>query len=71
MIHDTFKRHKLSEESAELSNKIRIKASELLNLLNAVPCNREVALAKTKLEECVMWATKSIAVEEPTDDYYY
>ena len=37
--------------------------AELLELLDSVPSNREMSLAKTKLEECVMWANKSIAKE--------
>ena len=42
---------------------IKVKAEELYALLAPVDPERggrELALAKTKLEECVMWATKAI-----------
>lgn len=33
-------------------------ATKLRYLLDAMPSTRETSLAKTKLEECIMWATK-------------
>lgn len=33
---------------------------EFLDLLDTLPLNRELALAKTKVEEAVMWAVKGV-----------
>ena len=33
---------------------------EFLDLLDTLPLNRELALAKTKIEEAVMWAVKGV-----------
>ena len=41
---------------------IKTKCEELYALLDTV-YNREMSIAKTKLEECSMWATKSIVLE--------
>lgn len=57
-----FKQHTLDAAQQQLSTDIRDVASLLDDLLDKVPMNREVALAKTKLEECVMWANKGIAL---------
>lgn len=35
-------------------------AEDLYSLFETAPSSREMALAKTKLEEAVMWATKAI-----------
>lgn len=44
---------------------IRAKAKELAELIShACPSSRELSLAHTKLEECVMWANASIARNE-------
>ena len=63
MMHNTFKTHKMTENGAAISVSIREKASELLDILDCIPCTREMAIAKTKLEECVMWANKAVALE--------
>ena len=43
-------------------NKIKENAYDLLDAIeNNCPNSREKALALTKLEECVMWASKSIS----------
>ncbi len=39
---------------------IKDKAEDLAVLINATQAGRHSALAKTKLEECVMWAVKGI-----------
>ena len=57
-----FKQHTLDAAQQQLSTAIRDVASLLDDLLDTVPMNREVALAKTKLEECVMWANKGITL---------
>lgn len=36
---------------------------EMLKFLEFLPESREMSLAKTKLEECVMWAVKGITAE--------
>lgn len=57
-----FKQHTLDAVQQQQSTDIREVASILDDLLDMVPMNREIALAKTKLEECVMWANKGIAL---------
>ena len=57
-----FKSHELNAQQTDMSNAIREVASDLDTLLDSVPMCREIALAKTKLEECVMWANKAIAL---------
>jgi hypothetical protein len=63
MIHEAFAQHKMTPQGAELSNAIKECASEMLSMLEKIPYNRESSLAKTKLEEAVMWANKAIAKE--------
>lgn len=63
MIDDRFATHNMSPKGLELSTEVREKATELLEVLDRVPSNREMSVAKTKLEECVMWANKSIVKE--------
>ena len=63
MIDDRFATHTMSHKGLELSTEVREKATELLEVLDRIPSNREMSVAKTKLEECVMWANKSIVKE--------
>ena len=63
MIDICFEAHTITPVGIELSKQVREKATELLELLHSIPSNREMSLAKTKLEECVMWANKNIAKE--------
>ena len=52
----------LSKDEATDANVIRSIASDLLaSIEGKCPQSRERSLAVTKLEECVMWAVKSIA----------
>ena len=55
--------HSMSEEQITASNTVRYFA---INLDTAIsdnaPDSREKSLALTKLEECVMWANKAIAL---------
>lgn len=62
-MSETFKHHAFDNEQIQLSELIRDSAEELeANIaLYCVP-GREKSLATTKLEECVMWANKSIAL---------
>lgn len=51
-----------TDEAQHLVN-IKDKAGELLDLFNQYPndtAGRELALARTKLEEAVMWAVKGV-----------
>jgi hypothetical protein len=58
----------LDESQKECIASIKEKASLLYKELQAVSdldkycfdCGREIAIAKTKLEECVMWAIKGV-----------
>lgn len=49
----------LSGEEIELMNSIKAKASELHALMELKP-GREMSVAKTNLEQSVMWAVKGI-----------
>lgn len=63
---DTFRKEykELTEDDVQHMNDIKVKAQELLDLIGVVESNgkapREIACAKTKLEECVMWAVKAV-----------
>ena len=50
----------LDEEEKLFMSNIKDKAFELYKLIDTIPPSREVSLAKTKLEESVMWAVKRI-----------
>lgn len=50
----------LNEEEKAQMLAIKDKGLEFLNLIEAMPASREMSLAKTKIEEAVMWAVKSI-----------
>lgn len=60
---ESFKHHDFDENQVEKSNDIRQAAEDLaaVIVLRCVP-SREKSLAMTKLEECVMWANKSLAL---------
>ena len=47
------------EEKAQMLA-LKDKGLEFLNLIETMPTSREMSLAKTKIEEAVMWAVKSI-----------
>lgn len=65
---DVFRKEQkaLNTPIVEHINSIKSKAEELLHLMNIHPempegdiqVSRELSVAKTKLEEAVMWATK-------------
>jgi hypothetical protein len=50
----------LSEREMQAIHTIKDKAALLYEVLDSVGQGREFSLAKTKLEEAVMWATKGI-----------
>lgn len=51
----------LTEEEKANVQAVKEKADELYTLIENVTDPRMKACAKTKLEECVMWAVKGIA----------
>lgn len=50
----------LRAEEKEQMDAVKTKGDELFELLSSIGGSREIALAKTKLEESVMWAVKHI-----------
>ena len=66
---ETFKHHELNEEQVYASGSIRYAAEDLeaVIVLRCVP-SREKSLALTKLEECVMWANKAMAIHGMLDE---
>lgn len=50
----------LSDEAMEQIAAVKGKGQELLDLVDSLGQSREAALAKTKIEEAVMWAVKHI-----------
>jgi hypothetical protein len=58
-FHDTYKT--LSDQDKATVREIKFQANALLMTIAAhVSESREKSIAKTKLEECVMWAVKGI-----------
>jgi phosphoribosylaminoimidazole-succinocarboxamide synthase len=50
----------LSETEKQQMQAIKDKGLELFELFDGIGASRELSLAKTKVEEAVMWATKHI-----------
>jgi len=50
----------LSETEKEQMQTVKDKALDLHEYLSSFGASRELSLARTKLEECVMWAVKDI-----------
>ena len=61
-MNDVFAPHVYSVDETKVSMEVREKASELLESMSSVNNCRELSLARTKLEESVMWANKAIAL---------
>jgi len=61
-MEDVFKKtyRTLTLSEATLCEDIKEQAQELYNLFDQSIANREMALAKTNLEQSVMWAIKAI-----------
>lgn len=65
IIENNFKYHSPKDGQPEKYTSIRETAKEFAYLINKIcPDSREMSLAITKLEECVMWANASIARNE-------
>ncbi len=50
----------LSDEEKAQMQALKDKGLELWNLIDAIGGSRELSLAKTKVEEAVMWAVKHV-----------
>ena len=50
----------LSDETLAEIEAIKVQSQRLLDAFNAAAPSREMSLAKTKLEEAVMWAVKGL-----------
>ena len=61
-MNDVFAPHVYSVDETKVSMEVREKASELLESMSSINNCRELSLARTKLEESVMWANKAIAL---------
>ena len=62
---DIFENRAVDEDQLERIEKIKGQASILYQeIIDLCPDDREQSIAITKLEESVMWATKSIAHEK-------
>jgi len=62
---DTFRKvyKPLSDENQNLILRIKLHAEQLEELLLKVK-NREMSLAMTNLEQCTMWATKAVVLDD-------
>ncbi len=64
-ISTRFRHHPPKGNQIERYERIREQARVMaLDLVDDCPASRELSLALTKLEECVMWANASIARRE-------
>lgn len=50
----------LSDEEKQQMSEIKDVGQEFLDLCDGIGSSREMSLAKTKVEEAVMWATKHV-----------
>ena len=67
-LENNFKYHKPMEGQPERYTSIRGDAASFAGMLTVFcPPSRELSLALTKLEECVMWANAAIARNEKSD----
>ncbi len=62
-MNDRFRKHykPLKLENAELVMKIKDTAEVMEKLMSMIQ-TREMSLALTNLEQCIMWATKAIVL---------
>ena len=64
IMPDTFRKTyvKLSDENTNLIRRIKATAEVLEELFLEIESSREMSLAKTNLEQSIMWATKAIVL---------
>ncbi|HWI50133.1 MAG TPA: hypothetical protein VNU45_18130 [Rummeliibacillus sp.] len=67
-MKDTFRKtyRPLRIKNQELILKVKYYAEQIENLIGAID-SREKSLAMTNLEQCVMWATKAIVLDDERD----
>ena len=58
---DPFVYQKANEQQSAKIQEIMAAAQAMNAILATLPVSRETSLAITKLEECAMWANKSVA----------
>ena len=65
MSKDTFRKvyKKLDQTSVDLIAELKGQAEVLEQSLDKVS-SREMSLAKTNLEQCIMWATKAVVLND-------
>ena len=64
-LDNKFSYHAAKENQCVRYENIRQSAKDMYTMLNSLcPCSRELSLALTNLEQCVMWANASIARNE-------
>lgn len=64
-MSDTFRKvyRPLRKENSDLILKIKLHAEQIEDLLRIIQ-SREMSLAITNLEQCTMWATKAIVLND-------
>ena len=68
-MSETFKQHEMDSWTLGCSAGLRRIAETLeTNIDDYVKDSREKSLAKTKLEECIMWANKALALHGAKTD---
>jgi len=70
MSKDIFGLHpsKLSEYQHDIIYQIKCKAVELSDMYDELVDSREKSIAKTNLEQSVMWAVKSCCINDGDED---
>lgn len=61
---NVFENIKVSESALQEISDIKDKAQELYQMMNHLQTNREMQLAKTNLEQAVMWYVKGVALND-------
>ncbi len=65
MIDNIFTYHTPKSNQRERYEELRLYARDLARVINQnCPLSREKSTAITKLQECIMWANASIAINE-------
>lgn len=66
-MNPKFKSHAFNANQQAVSDLVRETGTIFDKLLDKIPDCRERSIAKTRLEECVMWANKAIALHGGND----
>lgn len=61
MMIDRSSYRELSESEKQSIQDIKTKGADLYDYISSLGTSRETSLAKTKIEEAVMWAVKAIS----------